>query len=101
MQGEQSPSSRGAGLSGTGLQILSYLVDHPGAGDTAEGIVDWWLAQGDVSIKRDCVEQALDELLQRDLITVVRAADSRSHYRLNAEWIEDIRFLLKQGEQCD
>ena len=75
-------------------------MEHPGAGDTVEGILDWWLTQHDRSaVKRSPLESALDELEQANLITVLRAADHRSHYRLNASRIDAVRALLKGSDR--
>jgi DNA-binding MarR family transcriptional regulator len=89
--GDEGPS-----LSALAISVLRYLMEHPGAGDTVEGVLDWWLTQRDRSaVNRSSLERALDELERADLITVLRAADHRSHYRLNANRMDVARALLK------
>lgn len=45
-------------------ELLRYLSEHPGAADTSDGIVQWWLPK-ETAVGRKEVEAALD-LLVRD-----------------------------------
>jgi hypothetical protein len=75
-------------------QILEYLVKNPDAGDTEDGILQWWLMERALIEVRPVVEAALEWLLERDLVFTVGAKDSRMHYRLNhAKGAEIQRFL--------
>jgi DNA-binding MarR family transcriptional regulator len=85
-------------VSGVAISVLRYLMTHPEAGDTADGILGCWLPARDRKVDRKAVERALDELERAGLVTVLRAADSRAHYRLNATRAEDVRALLKREE---
>ena len=52
-------------------EILQYLQAHPDAGDTVDGIAEWWLSQHDAPYANESVvlvEQALDHLVQRGLV---------------------------------
>jgi len=44
-------------------EILAYLADHPDAGDTLEGIMQWWLMQRRIQNQIVLVEKALNELV--------------------------------------
>jgi len=48
--------------------ILQYLQNHPDAGDTVEGIAQWWLAQQDAGEDEVLVEQALNHLVKQGLV---------------------------------
>jgi hypothetical protein len=45
--------------------ILRYLIKHPQAKDTIEGINRWWLAQADSMSSIDDVQEAVDFLVSR------------------------------------
>ena len=62
--------------------ILLYLVDHPHAKDTAEGITQWWL--GAYSIGRLNVERSLSLLVSRGVIRETRRKGSAPYYQLTS-----------------
>ena len=49
-------------------QILNYLIEHPDAKDTMEGILRWWLSKGSGEWKIEDVQEALEFLLSRGWI---------------------------------
>ena len=51
-----------------GNNILAYLVDHPKAQDTLEGIVEWWLLEQKITYETARVKEALSELVNRGMI---------------------------------
>jgi hypothetical protein len=70
-------------LGSVAREILTYLREHPGAEDTLEGIVEWWLLE--MRIRHTTVEviAALEELVALSLVTVQRHRDGRNCYRAN------------------
>ena len=46
-----------------GDEILAYLVDHPKARDTLEGIVEWWLLEREIKFETARVKEALSNLV--------------------------------------
>ena len=46
-----------------GYQIMAYLVDHPNARDTLEGIVEWWLLEREIKFETARVKEALSNLV--------------------------------------
>ena len=87
---EQKP-----GRAQLGREILTYLVEHPHAQDTLEGIVGWWLLQQQIEIQSQTVKQVLDELVTESLVVEIHAPDSRVHYRLNPAKRVEIGTLLE------
>lgn len=64
-------------------EILQYLVDHPNAQDTLEGIVGWWLLGRTIKHRTALVKEALDELISEEYITAYQGSDSQTHYKIN------------------
>src|SRR5437879_986145 len=81
-------------LTRTCRRIVEYLAENPSAGDTADGIVQWWLMERQVIEARRAVESALHLLVERDWVLATRARDSRLHYRLNQSRSLEIQKFL-------
>ena len=84
-----------AGKSQVTQEILAYLVEHPDAQDTVEGIVEWWLLEQKIKRRTAQVKDALAELVTQGLVLEYKGKDARIHYRMNRHRIEEIRALLK------
>ncbi|HEU4595197.1 MAG TPA: hypothetical protein VFS10_08495 [Pyrinomonadaceae bacterium] len=80
------------------LKILNYLAENPKAADTVDGILQWWLLDQTIIEEEERVAQALKCLVERDLLVTVQASDSRRHYQLNAERIEETRRLIREAK---
>lgn len=80
------------------LKILNYLAENPKAADTVDGILQWWLLDRAIIEEEERVGQALNRLVERNLIVTVQAPDSRRHYQLNAERIEETRELIQEAK---
>ena len=52
--------------------VLSYLLEHPDAKDTVEGILEWWLPDASRGLRKVDLTLALDQLLEREWITSSR-----------------------------
>ena len=79
-----------------GNEILAYLVDHPKAQDTLEGIVEWWLLEREIKFETARVKEALSDLVARGLILEKKGSNSQSHYRINQKMFKEIQELFKQ-----
>ena len=79
-----------------GNEILAYLVDHPDARDTLEGIVEWWLLERQIKFQTGRVKEALSDLVDRGLILEHKGLDSQTHYRINQSRYEEIQELFKR-----
>jgi hypothetical protein len=65
-----------------GRCVLAYLKDHPKAGDTLDGIVDWWIPRQRLTEARARVQLALDDLKTRGLIVERRLRDGRAWFSI-------------------
>ncbi len=75
--------------------MLSYLIEHPKAKDTADGIRHWWLPLSWRRYTRHQVEQVLERLVEKKWL-VARGKGYQSRlYALNKESISDILVFVK------
>lgn len=63
-------------------EILRYLLEHPDAKDTAEGVADWWLLNRKVSPGVAEVEASLRRLVELGAVGVDTREDGKRHYYL-------------------
>ena len=83
--------------------ILAYLVDNPDAGDTFDGIVEWWLLHQRIKFETRTVSDAVDKLVAEGLIVEQKGTDSRTIYRVNrtADTVHNIQTILSQMRASD
>lgn len=79
-------------------QILRYLVSHPAAKDTAEGVLKWWLPEGPVEYDKAAVQEALDFLVVKGWLTERETRPSGRLYGLRRGNLWEIRAFLAAGE---
>jgi hypothetical protein len=60
--------------------ILRYVVQHPAAKDTVEGIAEWWLLEAQVSATVAEVKMALEKLVSRGRMAAEQHTDGRIYY---------------------
>lgn len=76
--------------------ILDYLIRHPGAKDTREGVINWWIAKP-CPDERIAIE-ALEALVTRGWI-LKRATSSEPIYSLNQAQLQQIREFVSRNRQ--
>jgi hypothetical protein len=79
-------------------EILAYLVKHPEAQDTLEGITEWWLLEQRIRSAVAEVDGALRNLVADDLLVKRECADGRTYYGLNRAKEREIRRHLREAE---
>lgn len=67
---------------GLARRLLDYLEKNPNAGDTLEGIANWWLEQQRVEQVVDDVAEALDYLVQIGVVRVHKLHDGIPIYKV-------------------
>lgn len=75
--------------------VLTYLVQHPEAQDTLEGIAEWWLLERRILDTVGNLETVLDDLVKRGFLLATQPAEGRCRYRLNREREREIRGHLR------
>ena len=78
-------------------EILQYLVDHPDAKDTPEGIHRWWLPERHSNWGRDDVQAALVLLTSKRWLMKRRTVPSKEFYGINRDRLEAIQNFLRQS----
>jgi len=78
-----------------GYQILAYLVEHPEAQDSLEGIVEWWLLERQIQYQTSKVKEALSELIAKGWVIAQKGLKSQTHYRINQSKYEELQKLFK------
>lgn len=78
MHGEEQPNDPDS-VSDVARCLARYVRVNPLAGDTTEGIAQWWL--GLASVSTETVERALALLQEAGVMEAVRALDGRVRYR--------------------
>lgn len=78
--------------------ILAYLNDNPDAGDTMDGILEWWLLDQRIKFETRNVSNAISRLVDEGLIVEHKEADSPIIYRVNTDRTKAIRAILNKGK---
>ena len=81
--------------------ILAYLSDNPDAGDTLDGIVEWWLLDQRIKFETRNVSEAVSQLVSEGLVVEDTGADLRTIYRVNTGRKKSIRAILNKGKNFD
>jgi hypothetical protein len=76
--------------------ILAYLSDNPDAGDTLDGIVEWWLLDQRIKFETRNVSDAVTQLVSDGLVVEHTEADSRIIYKVNTGRKKMIRAMLSK-----
>jgi hypothetical protein len=63
--------------------VLGYLLRHPAAADTLDGIVDWWLPQQRYETAHCSIERSLRELVLDGALRSEALPDGSVLYALN------------------
>jgi hypothetical protein len=92
------------GRSAVIAEILRYLVEHPDAKDTIEGITRWWIQpqgpEGD-EWNRDLVQGAMDELVARGWVVRRSITPSNVVYGLDKQHLATITNRVRSESADD
>jgi len=77
-------------------EILAYLVEHPQARDTLDGIVKWWLLEQRIRRQSAEVKEALAELVREGLVIESGTTDSPPSYVIDRSKMDVIKACLRK-----
>jgi hypothetical protein len=77
-------------------EILGYLVAHPNAQDTLEGIAEWWLLEQRITQQTALVSEALAGLVEEGLV-IERRGSAGSYFKVNQRRRK--RILARLGQE--
>lgn len=77
-------------------EILAYLLDHPEAQDTLDGIVEWWLLEQNIRHHASLVKDAVDELVGSGFLVEHKRQNSKTSYRVNKNKLNEVRNILER-----
>ena len=78
-----------------GHDILEYLIEHPDAQDTLEGIIEWWLLEQKIRHQTLVVREALSKLVEEGFVIEKKGQGVSPSYRINADKAHEAQELLK------
>jgi predicted transcriptional regulator len=81
-----------------GKEILTYLVEHPEAQDTVEGIAEWWLLEQRIREQISVIEKALSELVDKGFVLEQSGRNGRTRYLINRRKQRQIKAFLDQRQ---
>ena len=97
MNGTGSPGGHEKAIQG----ILRYLIEHPDAKDTVEGIMKWWRLEGQLEWKWGAIQEALDVLVLKGWLVKREVTPSKKIYGMNKDRLEEIGNFLQQKKGTD
>ena len=74
--------------------ILRYVVAHPRAKDTIDGIEKWWLPKSTSRETKRRIEETLNWLAAKGWLIARSSPQSETIYSLNETSLEEIRAFL-------
>ena len=80
------------------LEVLRYLLRHPNAQDTLEGISEWWILEERIIQKYAEVQQALKKLVEQGFVLEKQMPQGRVIYCLNKKKKNLIKEFIGSAE---
>jgi hypothetical protein len=79
--------------------ILSYLLHHPAAADTLEGIARWRILEEIAKRNLAATEEAMRWLIAKGFLREEKIAGGRAIYKLDAARRREAELFLKQRDK--
>lgn len=98
---EKSTDSEETPRDDLSVGILRYLLAHPSAKDTLDGIEKWWLTPNISREGKRKIEEALNRLAAKGWLIARASPQSETIYSLNKNCLEEIKAFLNKRLAAD
>ena len=78
--------------------ILRYLSKNPDAGDTLEGIAEWWLLKERIDREVSEIERAVSYLVHQGLVIEKKIESRKGWFQINKERFDEIFECIEGGQ---
>jgi hypothetical protein len=78
-------------------ELLRYVVAHPNAKDTIDGIEKWWLPKSTKREGKRRLEEAINLLAAKGWLNARSSPQSETIYSLNENNLEEINAFLNEN----
>jgi hypothetical protein len=78
-------------------EILDYLARHPGAQDTMDGILQWWVLDAHVRKWAPKISETVAQLVERGFLKQKRSADGHVFYKISSSYLDTLRRRASEG----
>jgi hypothetical protein len=72
-------------------EILEYLARHPGAQDTMDGILHWWVSHAYTRKRAPKIVKTVGQLVEQGFLEQRRSADGNVFYRVSARYLATLQ----------
>jgi hypothetical protein len=72
-------------------EILDYLARQPGAQDTIDGILHWWVLDAHIRKWAPKIAKTVAELVEQGFLEQRRSADGNVFYRLSPHYLATLQ----------
>jgi hypothetical protein len=76
--------------------ILQYLLKNPDAGDTIEGIMNWWVRSEMFQLKSEQIIEAVNLLCAKGMLVKRKYGGDEKVYFFDKSKIQEARVLLEK-----
>jgi hypothetical protein len=74
-------------LSSPAPEILEYLARQPGAQDTIDGILHWWVLDACIRNWTPKIAETVAQLVEQGFLEQKRSADGKIFYRVSPRYL--------------
>jgi hypothetical protein len=72
-------------------EILAYLARQPGAQDTIEGILHWWVLDAYIQKWAPKIAKTVAQLVEKGFLEEKRSSDGKMFYRISPRYLSTLQ----------